>query len=476
MASSSYSADVFSRKEIIALLSRFQILGTEIANIREENLTNPSPDTVYLIYARLLIFVDSLQDDDSGQVEFVALEQLENPDFHRDSVHVFNFLRKIKELVAAVRVPFDFCLKDLIKPETRRTAVFMSAILNFCLYRESKMELMEVHVNEVNQHEERHQELQTRFSELNNEIANLNGATESEQPYVQELETEVRELRQSIHNLNSHQQSLKASFNTLKDKTNDIQEKISKANFTLIQSAQENAKLQSKIVQSPDKLQAALGVKKSILAEAKNSERSARQSFQEKTATLEVYEKALKKMSKHLVKMQAIQEQVGMYITIFPLIKLLAVNSAKTIDKDTKALKAKLSNEKVLEMSLEAKLVERQGKVEQLEESFKVFEKERDLKHDEASTKLSKVKLEVESKKHNNEMKERKIEAMVEEAGGINMEIDSVKDSAVSTQQELLRKAEAIVSEFHNYWESSEAAMQRIEAGLERGTESMFPH
>lgn len=40
----------------------------------------------------------------------------------------------------------------------------------------------------------------------------------------------------------------------------------------------------------------------------------------------------------------------------------IQVNSAKSVDKDYKALKAKLSDDGVIEKSLEAKLLERQGK------------------------------------------------------------------------------------------------------------------
>ncbi|KAL7194898.1 hypothetical protein ACSBR1_001179 [Camellia fascicularis] len=56
---------------------------------------------------------------------------------------------------------------------------------------------------------------------------------------------------------------------------------------------------------------------------------------------------ACKKMSKNLAQMQTIQEQV---------------NSAKTIEKDVKVLKVKQSDEEMIDKSLEAKLVEWQGK------------------------------------------------------------------------------------------------------------------
>ncbi|KAK9151068.1 hypothetical protein Syun_009377 [Stephania yunnanensis] len=96
---------------------------------------------------------------------------------------------------------------------------------------------------------------QVLLLQLNAQIAVLKHAREMEQPLVLEVDAKVKELRQTIQSLNTQQMSLKASFRTLRDKTKEIEEKISNADFALVQSAQENAKLRSKIVQSPEKLQ-----------------------------------------------------------------------------------------------------------------------------------------------------------------------------------------------------------------------------
>ncbi|KAH7838891.1 hypothetical protein Vadar_032335 [Vaccinium darrowii] len=69
-----------------------------------------------------------------GQVDFAALEQLENPDLHVDSVWIMNLFRKIKEVLPALECPKKFSLKDPIKPEADRTDSFLSAS-QFCIYR-----------------------------------------------------------------------------------------------------------------------------------------------------------------------------------------------------------------------------------------------------------------------------------------------------------------------------------------------------
>ncbi|KAJ4967610.1 hypothetical protein NE237_019459 [Protea cynaroides] len=439
---------------MVAILSECQI-----ANIREDDLVNPSSELMCSIYKNLLIYLDPLQDD-HGQADFRALELLENPDLHVESVRTMNLYHKVKAVVAAVNCTAGFNLKDMIKPDTQRTSIILSAILNFCLHRETKLNLLQPFVDEMTFHEQRSLELETKISQMNAEISEYKEAREREQPFVQQLDAEVKELRQTIQGLNNHQMSLKGSYRTLREKGKEMDEKISNAEFLLVQSAQENAKLRSKIVQSPDKLQGALEDKKSIQVEMKNSERSAMQSFQEKTAAVEVYSKTYKKMSKHFRQMQGIQEQV---------------NKSKSIDKDVKILKAKLSEDEVLDMSLEAKLVERQGKAEQVEESKKVKEKERDLKHEEVNKELNKIKLEAQTKKSNLQARQSKVEEIIAEVDNIALKITSVKEAAAGKQQELDHKCQEVVNEFHNYTSSMGTLFQSISNPSQGGHVGLDP-
>ncbi|PHT40156.1 hypothetical protein CQW23_19010 [Capsicum baccatum] len=190
-------------------------------------------------------------------------------------------------------------------------------------------------------------------------------------PRVQEIDSNVKELRQTISGLNNHQLSLKASIKKLKERAKVMDEKISNADFALVQAVHDNANFRSKIVQSPDKLQRAREENKSFQAEAKNAERAAMQSFQNKTAIHEV-------------------------------------------------LKQKLNDNEVLEKSLEAKLVERKGKADQLEELSKQLGKERDFSYEEAAKELKNVKLEVESKRRGFEARKNNVEGVLSEVDAIN--------------------------------------------------------
>ncbi|KAL6989598.1 hypothetical protein U1Q18_015349 [Sarracenia purpurea var. burkii] len=314
------------------------------------------------------------------------------------------------------------------------------------------MNLLRPMVEDLTLLDEQRQELEGKISQLNGEIAEHNESREREMPLIQDVDSNVKELRKTISGLNNHQMSLKASIRKMKDRAKEMDEKISSAEFVLVQSVQENASLRSKIVQSPDKLQRALEEKKLVRIEAKNAERAAMQCFQEKAATLEVYTKACKKISKHLAQMQARQEQV---------------NSNKSIEKDVKVLKVKQSDEEMLDKSLEAKLVERQGKEEQLDELRKQLEKERDFRREEVTKEVNSVKLEVESKRHLQESRQNKVEAVVAEAHAINMKINSVKETGAAKRQELGRKCEEIEREFHNYSNAIATVLTHVEGETE---------
>uniref|UniRef100_A0A7N0SWH5 Kinetochore protein Nuf2 N-terminal domain-containing protein n=1 Tax=Kalanchoe fedtschenkoi TaxID=63787 RepID=A0A7N0SWH5_KALFE len=438
---SSFEYPRLSRKEIIMLLAE-----ARIASISEAELIRPRFDFVMDIYSKLLVYLDLFHGEDQGQLEFAALEQLENPERHFDSTRIMNLWNKIKEMLEAIRCPWKFTLKDLSKPDGDRTEFFVSSIVNYVLHKDTKVEQLKPTVEELSVLDEQVSELEERIVEINSEIGEYNELREKETPIIRELESQLQKLTQNISSLNHHQLTLKTSYLKMKEKAAEMDEKISSAEFALVQSSQEHANLQAKIVQSPDKLQKTLEDKKLKLADAKNAERSAWQSFQEKSAIFEVHAKAGKKMSKHLSRMQVLQEQLS---------------SAKSTEKEVKALRIKLYDEKLLDKSLDAKLVERQGKVEQLDALRKQLLKERDVKCGDANKELNRLKMDIESWKHDLLTRQKKVEAVVAEVDAVTSKTNTVKETGASKLQQLLHRSEEIVKLFNEYLNSINSLMAK---------------
>jgi len=84
----------------------------------------------------VFLFSISYSEDD-GQLDFDALEHLENPDLHVGSIHAIKLYNKIKEMLNSLECPkkYTFNFADLLKPDPHRTEFFLGALLNFCLDR-----------------------------------------------------------------------------------------------------------------------------------------------------------------------------------------------------------------------------------------------------------------------------------------------------------------------------------------------------
>ncbi|XP_010533961.1 PREDICTED: kinetochore protein nuf2 [Tarenaya hassleriana] len=428
---SAYEYPRYSRADIITALAESQI-----ASVTDADLKNPSPDFISELYTHLLVHLDILNEEDMGQMDFDALEQFENPDLHVGSVQATNLYRKVKEKLDSVGCPLNFTLKDLLQPDSSRSEFFISALLNFGLHNDSKMNLIRPKFEELTLLDEQRKQWEAKIAQLNAEIAEFDESREWELPLVQELETKIEELNQTILGLNNQQVALRATFRKLKEKTTDMDKEISKAEFELVQTVQKSASLRSKIVQSPEKLQGALQERGKVCEETKNAEASSLQNYQDRAAVLEVYAKAFKKMSKSSSQLQTINEQV---------------NNAKSIEKDFKALKAKLSDDGLMDISLEVKVVERQGRADKLNESLKQLEKEREIKFVEWTKQLNEIKLEVESKRQYLEARQKEVESVVAMVDANTAKANEVKQSREAKVQKLVSKSQEIVKQYREY-------------------------
>ncbi|XP_023643182.1 LOW QUALITY PROTEIN: kinetochore protein Nuf2 [Capsella rubella] len=437
----------FSRTEIVTNLTAAQIV-----SITEADLENPSSDFVSELYTRLLIYIDALDEEEKGQVDFEALQQLENPDHHVTSVQSMNLYCKVKdmlEMVVGQDCQLQINYKDLLRPKSSRTEFSISSLLNYGLHRYSKMEEIRPMAEELAHLDEQRKEWEAKVSQLNAEIGEFDEAVERDLPFVQELEANIQELNQKILGLNmtNEQMSLRATFQEMREKSTQMDNEISKAEFDLVQTVQENANLRSQIVQSPDKLQGALEEKKLVLGGTKKAEQSAMETFQEKATILEVYEKTFKKISKSSSQLQLINIQV---------------TNAKEVEKEFKALKSKLSEDGIANKSLEAKVVERERIVDQWNESLKKLEKEKAVMLDDWTKQLDKLKVEVESRRRELEARQTDVESVVAVVNDNTAKIKQVRQSGEAKVKQFTLKYEEIVTQFHEYMVSFDANLPNL--------------
>uniref|UniRef100_A0ACD5WVF6 Uncharacterized protein n=1 Tax=Avena sativa TaxID=4498 RepID=A0ACD5WVF6_AVESA len=318
-----------------------------VANLRPEDISKPQPDLLRTVLSRFFdSFVDTAGDGEDGQLGFGDLEGLDNPEHHAEAIRVMRLHRKSQAFLESIHFK-DLTLTDLLRPTQHRVVQVLSALINFLLYRDEKISLLQPIVRDTPNYHEHAMELKARIAQLHKEIADHELKEQMEEPMAQQLEADVNALQQKVQVYNKQQLALRAKAAAINDKKEGIHRKITQADFELTKHAQENSKLRSKLVKSPEKVQRALEEKKSVRAKLKESEKIAMQSVQEKTATLELLNKAHEKLGKQYSKIQDVQDQLA---------------AAKTVEKEVKAHKAKLNDERASVKSFDTQIVEWQRK------------------------------------------------------------------------------------------------------------------
>ncbi|PNT72216.1 hypothetical protein BRADI_2g41451v3 [Brachypodium distachyon] len=429
---SGYSHPTMPPAQIAGALTQYGV--APVANLRPEDVVKPQAELLPAVLSH-------------AHLGFNALEALDNPEHHAEGIRVLRLYKKARAFLESIQFK-GFTLADLLRPHPVRVVKVLSALINFLFYREEKLNLLHPIVSEAPDYHESSMELKARIAQLQKEIADHELTEQMEEPIVQQLEAEVNGLQLKAQGYNKQQQALRAKAKTIIDKKEGILSKITQADFELTKHAQENEKLLSKVVQSPQKIQTALEEKKSARIESKKSEKMAMQNVQEKSATLEIYNKAFGKLSKQFSKIQDLHEQVA---------------AAKTVEREVKALKAKLNDESVSIMSLDGKIVEWQGRVHEAEECLKDKVNENNQIIADENQKVSSLRSEIECKLRCLEPREKEVEAKVTKASSLCVEADSARTAATAEQRKIRKKFDNILQAFNYYMDTLNPFLERVE-------------
>ncbi|CAM0910750.1 unnamed protein product [Alopecurus aequalis] len=443
---SGFGFPMLSPADIVEALVQYGI--SPVANLRPEDIAKPQPDLLPAVLSRFLAsYVDAPGDGEDGQLGFNDLVAVDNPEHHAEAIRVLRLYHKSRAFLESIQFK-DLTLADLLRPSPGRVVEVLSALINFLFYREDKLNLLHPIINEYPDYHERTVELKARIAQLQKEIADHELAEQMEEPMAQQLEADVDALQQKVQLYNKQQLALRAKATAINDKKEEIHTKITQADFELTKHAQENSKLRSKLVKSPEKVQRALEEKKSLRAKLKESEKTAIQNVQGKTATLELFHKAHEKLGKQYMKIEDVQEQLA---------------AAKTVEKEVKAHKSKLNDESVSVMSFDAQIAEWQGKVHKMEERLKAKVQERNQIIADENQKLGALRSETECKLQGFEPRERKVEAMIAKATKLCSEAAAARTAAAGEQQKIGAKFDNILKAFDTYMSSVNPFLERVE-------------
>ncbi|KAJ1336953.1 hypothetical protein BSLG_006713 [Batrachochytrium salamandrivorans] len=228
-----------------------------------DDLSKPTPHKMLEIYESLTVLLQGVSSEQFAQPSFAILELLEYPDVHKDSLGLVAFYRHLHKLVTQLGYP-AFSLGDVLNPKRDRVQAILSGVINFCKFREERMEVFQECCTKSTQLTEERLALERRNAELTDLVNQIKQRRTQDQPEVDAIRSTNMGLAADLREFKKTQVSLAAKIDNLKKEKNTCAEKQTNNQFLLSNLKQDCVRLRSRVVHSPEKL-------KQVIAEMNRS-------------------------------------------------------------------------------------------------------------------------------------------------------------------------------------------------------------
>jgi len=255
-----YSFPILSMSELLVCLGELQV------PLSEEQLKKPSAEHIRRVFEQLLEFLMGVSHEELSQPVFAAMELLQFPELHEDSISLIAFHRAMQKLMNACGI-HDFSMRDYLHPEFQRLRRIFSGIVNFAKFREERMARFEELLAQSETLASNRAQLEEEHATLRAELDKLHAARKAEQPEVDALEEQIAKHAAQMNGMNSTQATLQDELRQLKTANTEISAKLAEATHSVLNEKEEVCKLQAQVVQSPDR------VKRDIAEMQENLER-----------------------------------------------------------------------------------------------------------------------------------------------------------------------------------------------------------
>lgn len=225
--------------------------------IMEEDLEKPTPQRVQIWYEAFLYILKGISLEQMGNGDVELLDLTDYPESHSDDIFLMSFYSNMAMLLQQVGVE-DFSLRDMLKPEPARIRRILSGVCNFAMFRDDRMPVLEKYTAQADEQVEKLETMQLELEQIQNKIDAIREQRESEKPKATKLQESNKVLREELKVLSNTQSSLMESATQMKNEKENLQDAIGAIKYTIAELQEQVAKLDSRVVHSPEKIQQAI--------------------------------------------------------------------------------------------------------------------------------------------------------------------------------------------------------------------------
>jgi len=288
-----FAFPILKHEEIILCLKELGI------SVTEDDLNNPekNKDQVRVIFEKLTEVCTGTSIDELSQPVFQGLQVISNPELYLESIPIINNFRMCQKLLETCGI-HDFSLNDFsLAPNAKRLRKQLSGVINFAKFREERINLLAELTGERDKSQDALNRIRIKGEDLESKLLQLRKQTEEESKVIQKIEAENHELAANLKGLNERQAESREEIAFLKTENNELKDSITAKTLKLEELESMKSKLQSQIVNSPERF------RKQIT--------DTEQALQEEQAEIKTAEKKIRELTAWIENIETIQAEVN---------------------------------------------------------------------------------------------------------------------------------------------------------------------
>ncbi|XP_015274384.1 PREDICTED: kinetochore protein Nuf2 [Gekko japonicus] len=333
----------YSNNDIVLHLRNSLLTGSEAKTFSKSDLfPNVKPEVLQVIFMRALQIVYGIRLEHFYMMP-VAFETA-YPQIYEGFLPIGSLYIHMEQFFPICRVN-DFQIADLINPKPKRTAHFLSGIINFLLFRDSRRE---VYLETQDTHKlavEKVQQLQMSIQKAMLKLEKLDTIPADQQEEFKELSQDIQQLE---HKLNQEYRqkasALQEVISQKRMKTTEKTQNLNELKRTLCELKAEQEQLKSKITESPEELTSCKERLKEALLKAKKDKEEVIQKY-------EVYRDLVEMLPACQAEIQMYQEKMRTQAANIDR-KSAVLAEIRALEHQFESSKSGLRNSKTEEMSL----------------------------------------------------------------------------------------------------------------------------
>ncbi|XP_072483371.1 kinetochore protein Nuf2-like [Notamacropus eugenii] len=356
--------------EIVAHIQNSILMGPDGKDLSKNDIfPNPKSEVVHKIFVRTLQIIYGIPLDAFHMMPVNA--EVMYPQLMEGFLPLCNLFTYMEYFLLICQVN-DFEFADILYPKGKRTCRFLSAIINFIHFRESRRETYMKYLQEHKSSMDKMQQLQVAQQEALMKLEQLDSVPVEEQAECKQLLEDIHELQQTLNGFHQKTVTIQEEISQKKLNLSKTTKYLNELKLSLVTLEEEQESLKKKIVDSPEKLKNDIEKMKETAQKLKTAKLEMTEKYEAYRDVNEAVSTFQTELQLYQKKMQELAESSDKEMRISKENQSLEdqIESAQTELKKLKTEEASLKRQAVVEKEKLAKI---QLEINKKDEDFKQY-------------------------------------------------------------------------------------------------------